>query len=194
VAPSESWASTRYAERPGTRFYVGARGQVPLLVTAPRGAGDRWVLGTWPLGTHDSRSTATLVISADSEVWLGALWAFEPPRRYDAVTAPYLPWGPDGAGGTSLPIVGEVILPLTAAVGQPRSVRLEYLAERGRRLSVTIGGRTEELAAAVSPTWRTVELPVEGSPPVLRLTQTRKLYPLVRWIELGPASQPRPPT
>jgi hypothetical protein len=180
VAHPRPWLALRYLESPGTRFTV-LHGATKLATVAPRFRGDnRWVTTSWPLPEREPDRGIPVSLSTESELSLAHVWAFAPPARYSRETAPFLPWTESNVGAF-FTVGGETQLPFE---GPGERVRIDYLAEAGRGLSVQLGeARPVRLETPPRPEWKTAFLRINpGQEPVLRLKQLETLAPCVRTI------------
>lgn len=182
------WVAVRYAGRPGTHFRMTFASGSTVTVEPPPTSG-RWVTSTWPMGRAPESNNA-LTLLADSDLWVAHIWAFAPLSRYQVDTSPFLPWV---EGAQCFPIDGETRLPLSRSEnGTGAVVEIEYLAEKGRTLSVSVeGGPPRVLEVSEPAAWRTAHIPVASAPLVtLTLTQTETLVPMVRSIVLAAKARP----
>jgi hypothetical protein len=175
VTPERSWVAVRYLRKPGVAFSVTDPAGVRLEVRAPEGVTPSWPTVTFPAPSGD------LTLRSAGEVWLAAVRSFSPPADYAPETAPFLSW--ILRPFPQLLVEAPVRLPLATpgCEARPCALRIEYLAERGRELSLAVGGKTLDLGSAAAPEWRSGTIPLPpGRQTVVGIEPRGALPALVR--------------
>lgn len=166
VSPERSWVAVRYLRAPGAAFTVTDAAGPRLEVRAPAGAKPAWPVATFAV--DGTVSPAVLTLHPGSEVWLAGVQSFAPPVDYTPESAPFLSW-------TFLPfpqflVEAPAALPLGGCSSPPCTLRVEYLAEKGRDFTLAAGdgpGQSFAFAGVAVPEWRTVRIPAPAAGPAV---------------------------
>lgn len=161
VPDGVSWAAVQLLRAPGPLQLDIAQGDALRLAVRPRPLQTPyWAVIPFPLEREDD-GTTVLSLQAGSDLSIAGLWPFAAPERYTPESAPFLSWWV--YTGATLIVTEPLRLPLSlrSCRAEGCAVRIEYLAEPGRDLTVSVeGGERRELTfpAGAPVAWQTLTL------------------------------------
>jgi hypothetical protein len=175
------WLALRYLHGAETRFTLDSK-DTRVADVQPSAAPPAWIVRTWPLPGAEPTRPVSVTVTTGAELWLAHAWVFAPPVRYDPDTSPFLWWTVRGKEACVW-MPGETRLPLDLSGCTRCRVRLEYLADKGRELSLRVGtAPAQPLSTAVPPQWKTVSLPIAADGPFLTFRQEGTAVPSLHTI------------
>jgi len=167
LSGERSWVALRYLRGPGVKFAVttgsgGAAGSVPLFESRPGAeAAPGWPTAVFAVPLPPA-GPAVLTIQPETEAWLAGLRSFAPPESYDPENSPFLIWTARPA--YSFVVTDSLRLPVRCPAS-PCTVRIEYLAQKGRDFALGIEGGARQgftFGNMAASEWRSAE--IDGGP------------------------------
>lgn len=180
VGRERSWVGLRYLRRPGTAVSVSAGPRILVQTAFPEQAATAWASASFSVLAD--QGAEILTISSESELWLAGVWSFAPPSAYTPEVAPFLSW--NLRPFPAFAVVEPLALPFETArcVDQECTLRIEYLAERGRDFDLAVGDgprRRVGFGDLTAPEWRTERIATEPSEELVVRVEPRGNAPLV---------------